>query len=120
MSDTFEVTNWRNYFKEFSKQNLNRPAKLETINQLGLEKEVDWVPLKGIGLELRGDGAPRIEIIFGSPDGEFNHYTHFIEDVDKIFGRGQYVSPDALDFEAEDGSKVILTLSATRAMTSGA
>lgn len=119
MSDTFEITNWKNYFKEFSEKNLNRPAKLETINHLGLEREVEWVPLKGVAVELKGGKAPSIEVIFGSPDGEFNHYTHFIENVDKIFGRGEYLVPDALDFEAEDGSKTILTLSATRAMTSG-
>lgn len=118
MSDTFEITNWNTYFKEFSEQNLNRPAKLETLSQLGLEREVDWFPLTGIAVELKGEDAPRIELMFSGPNGEFNHYTHFIEHVDKIFGRGPYTVPEALDFEAEDGSKTILTLSASKAVGS--
>lgn len=119
MSDTFEITNWAIYFKEFSERNVNRPAKLETLNQLGLQNEVDWCPLSGVGVELKGADAPNIELMFHGPNGEFNHYTHFIEHVVKVYGRGEYIAPSALDFEAADGSKTILTLSANKAMTSG-
>lgn len=120
MGDTFEITNWKNYFKDFTKKNLNRPAKLETLSQLGLEREVDWLPLTGIAVELKGDGAPVFNLMFSGPNGESNHYTHFVNSVEKVFGRGPYLAPTALDFEAEDGSKTILTLAEARAVTSGA
>jgi hypothetical protein len=110
MSDTFEITNWTEYFKEFSEANMGRQAKLEILGELGVEPEVRRFPINGIDVELEGDGGPKILLMFGGPNGEFVHLTHTVGKVKRIFAKDDFATPSALDFESADGTKTILTL----------
>ena len=85
MSDTIEVTNWTDYFKDFSAKNLKRPAKLEIFGELGALEEVKKMPLAGIYVETAGANAPRIEILLGGLSGrESDNLTHPILNVKTV------------------------------------
>lgn len=111
MSDTIEVTNWTNYFKSFSKQNINRSVKLEIFGELGAMEEVKKLPLAGIYVELSGANAPRIEILFGGLSAiESAHLTHTVANVQTILVRaGSENLETAVEFESADGTKTLLS-----------
>lgn len=110
MSDTFEITNWADYFKDFTEMNMGRPARLEILGELGVEQEAKRFPINGIDVELEGKDGPMIQLMFGGPNGEFVHFTHTVKDVKRILARDDFATPSALDFESRDGTKTILTL----------
>lgn len=119
MSETFEITNWIEYFKDFTEMNMGRPSRLELLGELGAEKETSKFPINGVDVELEGEGGPKVQLMFGGPDGEFVHFTHTVRNVDKIYARGDFATPSALDFESKDGSKTILTLFEKKAAAEG-
>lgn len=110
MSDTFEITNWTDYFKDFTEMNMGRPSRLEILGEMGVERPASRFPINGIDVELEGEAGPAIQLMFGGPNGEFVHFTHTIKNVKRIFAKDDFATPSALDFESADGSKTILTL----------
>lgn len=112
MSNTIEVKQWNSYFKDFSERNLKRQVSLEIFDELGAQKEVKKLPLAGIGVELEGTDAPRLEIMFGGLSAnESEHLTHTITNVTKIMSRADKNDvEDAVEFISEDGTKTLLCL----------
>ena len=109
MSATIKVTNWANYFKDFSAKNLKRPVKLEIFGELGALEEVKKLPFAGIYVETEGANTPRVEILLGglSPT-KIEYLTHTVLNVRKImtFSDGR---DNALEFESADGTKTLLS-----------
>jgi hypothetical protein len=111
MSDTIEVTNWANYFKDFSAKNFKRPVKLETFGELGALEQVKKLPFAGVYVELAGENAPRVEILLGGISArEIDYLTHTILNVRTIMALS---SPEnlesAIEFESADGTKTLLS-----------
>lgn len=115
MSNTIEVTQWTNYFKDFSERNLKRPVRLEIFDELGAQEEVKNFPLAGISVEPDGVDAPRLEIMFGGLSAnESEHLTHTITNVTKIMSRADENNvEDAVEFISENGTKTLLSLEKT-------
>lgn len=120
MSDTFEITNWTDYFKDFTELNMGRPSRLEILGELGAERETTRFPINGVDVELEGKDGPQIQLMFGGPNGEFVHFTHTVKNVKRIYARDDFATPSALDFESADGSKTILTLFENKSVASKA
>lgn len=112
MTNTIEVKQWTNYFKNFSERNLKRPVRLEIFDELGAQIEVKNFPLVGISVELDDEDAPRIEIMFGGLSAdESGHLTHIITNVTKIMSRAdEHHFEDAVEFIASNGAKTLLCL----------
>lgn len=112
MTNTIEVKQWTNYFRDFSERNLKRPVKLEIFDELGAQVEVKNFPFAGISVELDGEDAPRVEIMFGGLSAdESGHLTHIITNVTKIMSRAdENHFEDAVEFIAANGAKTLLCL----------
>jgi hypothetical protein len=119
MADTIEVTNWTNYFKDFSVKNFKRPVKLEIFGELGALEQVKKLPFSGIYVELAGENAPRVEILLGGISAkEIDYLTHTILNVDKISTfSGNDNFDNAVEFISADGTKTLLSFEAKTAET---
>ncbi len=119
MSDTIEVTNWTNYFKDFSVKNFKRPVKLETFGELGALEQVKKLPLAGIYVELAGENAPRVEILLGGISAkEIDYLTHTILNVNTIMTlSGSDNLERAVEFVSADGTKTLLSFERAEVQT---
>lgn len=119
MSDTIEVTNWTNYFKDFSVKNFKRPVKLEIFGELGALEQVKKLPFSGIYVELAGKNAPRVEILLGGLSAtEVEYLTHTILNVQTIMtlsGNDNFDS--AIEFSSADGTKTLLSFETAEVRT---
>jgi len=117
MSDTIEVRNWANYFKNFSSKNFARRVKLEIFGELGALEQVRKLPLAGIYVELTGKNAPRVEILLGGISAkEIDYLTHTISQVKTIMTLSDRDNSDsAIEFESADGTKTLMSFEARTA-----
>jgi hypothetical protein len=108
MTKTVEITGWVNYFKNFTKRNMNRLVRLELFDGTGSE-EVKCLPLAGVSVELKGADAPRVEIMFGGLSAASSgHLTHTIKSVRQIMEQtGNDKRDGAIEFQSK-GEKVAL------------
>ena len=106
--------NWTEFIKLFSRQNKSRPTRLGVFEgEPG--KLVDYwledgLPLEGIDIEARGDAAPSLEIMLGSPEkSDSRSYTHTVENAwfVKIMLSASGES-DGLEIEDDQGAITIL------------
>jgi hypothetical protein len=111
MSDTIEITNWANYFKDFSVKNFKRPVKLEIFGDLGALQEVKKLPLAGVYVELNGKNAPRVEILLGGITAkEIDYLTHTVPNVKTIMTlSGTDNLESAVEFESANGTKTLMS-----------
>ena len=117
MSNTIEVSNWTTYFKDFSAKNIRRPARLETFGELGALEQVKKLPFAGIYVETAGANAPRVEILLGGLSAtKVAYLTHTILNVKSIMSLSDTENLDsAIEFEAADGTKTLLSFEAKSA-----
>ncbi|SRR6266508_2041105 len=111
MNEVIERNEWDNYIKEFNHRNEMRPTRLEVLSgEIGAQEEEELLPLTGISLESRGDGAPRIEIALGGETAkEERQMTRMIPRVRSIMTKmGADLREEALLIEDEEGTKTIL------------
>jgi len=111
MSDTIEITNWANYFKDFSVKNFKRPVKLEIFGDMGALEEVKKLPLAGVYVELNGKNAPRVEILLGGITAkEIDYLTHTVPNVKTIMTlSGTDNLESAVEFESANGTKTLMS-----------
>jgi hypothetical protein len=104
---------WTTYFNEFTKRNQSRPTQLEVFGENGAQQEERGLPFAGISLG-KGNGAPAIEIMFGSPDpAGSNRLTHVINHVQQIIPKlGRDGSDEALEIVGEHGEISLLRFEA--------
>jgi len=119
MSKTISVTDWTKYFKDFSAKNLKRPVKLETFGELGAMRQVTKLPFAGIYVETAGANAPRVEILLGGLSAtKVDYLTHTILSVKSIMTLSDANNLDsAIEFEAADGTKTLLSFESKAAET---
>ena len=111
MSNTIAVTDWTNYFKNFSAKNIRRPVKLETFGEMGALEQVKKLPFAGIYVETAGANAPRVEILLGGLSAtKVDYLTHTIVNVKSVLTLSDADNLDsAVEFEAADGTKTLLS-----------
>ena len=119
MSETIEVTNWADYFKEFSAKNFKRHVKLEIFGELGALEEVKELPLAGIYVELKGKNAPRVEILLGGISAQkIDYLTHTVANVKTVMSlSGSDNFENAVEFESNDGTKTLMSFESRTAQT---
>ena len=119
MSNTIEVANWADYFKDFSEKNLKRPVRLEIFGELGALEEVKKLPLAGIYVETEGENAPRAEILLGGLSAkEVDYLTHTVPNLKTVMTlAGGDNRESAVEFVSADGTKTLLSFEATIAET---
>ena len=107
-----QQTGWKVYLEEFDRQNRMRLTRLgemkagERTDDLWLE---DGLPLAGISLETKGEGAPRVEIMLGGMGEVERSMTHTVARVRKV--RLQLTpdgGDDSLEVEDSEGMTTIL------------
>ena len=106
---------WQTYLDDFSKRNSGRPADLEVLSEeLGTQEEAAMLPFEGITLETKGSMASSVEIMLGGKGAADNrNVTHTVTQVRLIVPKiGTDGREDALEIEAEDGTKIILVFRA--------
>lgn len=106
---------WQTYLEEFSKRNSGRPVNLEVLSEeLGDQEEAQMLPLEGITLETKGSEAASVEIMLGGTGAaDDRNLTHTVSKVRLIVPKvGTDGREEALEIEAEDGTKIILVFKA--------
>jgi hypothetical protein len=106
---------WQTYLEEFSKRNSGRPVNLEVLSEeLGDQEEAQMLPLEGITLETKGSEAESVEIMLGGTGAaDDRNLTHTVTQVRLIVPKvGTDGREEALEIEAEDGTKIILVFKA--------
>ena len=110
MDRNIELNQWAIFLKEFNKKNQSRPTRLEVFDQMGVQTEEHDLPLMGIDLEMRGKGAPRIEIMLGGQGGaDERHLTHTITCAQRVNVEISEMGGDeVLEIESEGNVKTLL------------
>lgn len=106
---------WQTYLDDFSKRNSGRLADLEVLSEeLGTQEEAAMLPFEGITLETKGSMASSVEIMLGGKGAaDDRNVTHTVTQVRLIVPKiGTDGREDALEIEAEDGTKIILVFRA--------
>ena len=76
---------------------------------MGAQTEERGLPLGGIGLEMKGAGAPRVEIMLGGQGPEQRHLTHRITNVQRVYLKiGESNIDEVLEIESQKGVKTLL------------
>ena len=109
MDRNIERDQWAIFLKEFNKKNQSRPTRLEVFDQLGVQTEEHDLPLMGIDLEMRGEGAPLIEIMLGGQGADERHLTHTITRAQRVNVEISEIGGDeVLEIESEGNVKTLL------------
>ena len=109
MDRNIERNQWAIFLKEFNKKNQSRPTRLEVSDQMGVQTEEHELPLMGIDLEMRGEGAPRIQIMLGGQGADERHLTHTITRAQRVNVEISEMGGDeVLEIESEGNEKTLL------------
>jgi hypothetical protein len=108
MTNAVNMSSWIDYFKHFTERNMYRPVRLELFGNSGGE-QVDCLPLTGVSVELEGEEAPRVAIMFGGKSAAGSeHLTHTIKSVKQIMRQTSKDNRDsAVEFQSK-GEKIAL------------
>lgn len=97
------------FFQEFTERNLSRPTSLEVFDEMGAQTEEQGLPLRGIDLDMKGTGSPRVEIMLGGQGPEQRHLTHTITNVRRVYVKiGEGNIDEVLEIESQEGAKTLL------------
>ncbi len=111
MQGLIDRQQWNNFLKDFNKRNALRASRLEILgDEIGAQEEERHLPLSGVSLEEKGDGAPRVEISLGGETAkDERHITHTMSHVRSIMTKvGVDLREEALLIADEEGNKTIL------------
>ena len=112
MQGEIQKEQWQAYLNDFSKRNSGRTADLQVLSEeLGTQHEVELLSFEGITLETKGSLASSVEIMLGGTgSGDNRNLTHTVHQVRQMVPKvGADGREDALEIEAEDGAKTILS-----------
>ncbi len=105
MRNYIEQNSWNGYLTEFTKRNMSRPTWLQVLSELGAQSEEYGLPLNGISVEMKGDDAPRVQIMLGGQD----HLTHVVRNVESMTPQvGTDGRDEAIEFVDKNGEASLL------------
>ncbi|MGB7291496.1 MAG: DUF5335 family protein [Thermodesulfobacteriota bacterium] len=109
MQRNIDLDQLESFLKEFTKNNISRPTRLEVFDEMGAQTQEHGLPLKGIDLEMKGDDAPRVEIMLGGLSPGDPHLTHTIIGVKRVYVKiGDDNRDEVLEFESQKDIKTLL------------
>ena len=111
MQGQIRTDNWLTYLNDFSRRNVGRTARVEVLSEnLGVQGEVEKLPLQGITFDKGGSLNSSLEIILGGGGAaDMRHSTHTVPQVRRIVAKFRSdAREDALEIESEDGARTIL------------
>jgi len=111
MQGQIRTDNWLTYLNDFSRRNVGRTARVEVLSEnLGVQGEVEKLPLQGITLDKGGSLNSSLEIMLGGGGAvDMRHSRHTVPQVRRIVAKfGSDAREDALEIESEDGVRTIL------------
>ncbi len=115
MDGLIDRQQWLTFLKEFNQRNAMRASRLQILGEdIGVQEEVEHLPLSGLTLEEKGDGAPSIEITLGGETAkEERQLSHTKNHVSTIMTKvGADLREEALMISDADGNKIILLFEA--------
>ena len=117
MQGQIRTDDWQKYLNDFSRRNSGRTARLEVLSEnLGVQGDVERLPLQGITLDKRSNLTSSLEIMLGGGGAaDMRHLTHTVPLVRRIVAKfGPDAREDALEIESEDGARTILVFETLR------
>lgn len=111
MERNIDLQQLESFLKEFTKNNISRPTRLEVFDEMGAQTQEHGLPLKGIDIDLKGDEAPRVEIMLGGLSTGDTHLTHTIIGVKRVYVKtGDDNRDEVLEIESHKGITTLLHL----------
>ena len=112
MSTDMVQKDWANYLEGFSARNKGRLARVELFDKGGAQEEANRVPLDKVSIELKGEGAPRVDILLTDSAGsDVRHFTYTIAHVRRVTpSSGASGHENALEIEDSKGALTILRI----------
>ena len=111
MQGQIRTDDWQKYLNDFSRRNSGRTARVEVLSEnLGVQGDVEKLPLQAITLDKRSSLASSLEIMLGRRGAaDMRHLTHTVPRVRRIVAKfGPDAREDALEIESEDGARTLL------------
>lgn len=119
MDKLIERDQWMTFFTEFSKDNQQRPTRLEILSEAGDLSEEHDLPLLGIDLDDRSADAPSVEILLGGEVSDSRRLSHTIPQVHEVWVKSDAKGrPEVVAIESEANTKTLLYLEETPEMQS--
>ena len=112
MNTTMERQDWAGYLDSFSARNKGRLARVELFDKSGAQEEANHVPLDKVSIALKGEDAPRVDILLTDSAGsDVRHFTVTIAHVRRITpSAGASGHENALEIEDRNGALTILRI----------
>lgn len=109
MERNIELDQLEGFFQEFTERNVSRPTRLEVFDDMGAQTEEHGLPLRGIDLDMKGSGSPRVEIMLGGQGPDQRHLTHTITNIRRVYVKiGEANIDQVLEIESQEGVKTLL------------
>jgi hypothetical protein len=114
MPGFIEQDRWKSFLDDFTKRNQFRATRLEIIGEeIGVQREEDFLPLVGVSLETKGTEAGSVVVILGGETAnDQRHVERRIESVQRIaplLGETSGLE-EGVGFEDAAGAKTLLLL----------
>ncbi len=99
---------WAAFCDDFSRMNEDVPVSVEVISiEIGDQREVRWLPLRGVTAELDGGRGDTVEIMLGGAARE--HVTHAVAAPVRIrHAQTEAGGPQALEIVTAGGVTTLL------------
>lgn len=112
MNTNVEREDWAGYLDNFSTRNKGRLARVELFDKSGAQEEANHVPLDNISMEMKGEDAPRVEILLTDSAGsDVRHLTYTVARVRRVTpSSGASGHENALEIEDSKGALTILRM----------
>ena len=109
MNIQIDKNNWQSFFKTFVEKNHLRPARLEVMDDLGPQEEVNLLPFSGIDLDLKGGDSPVVNLSFGDENESGRHLFHNVNNVNQIYLKAdEYGNDEVLEIISNKDTKTLL------------
>lgn len=113
MKEKLNLEQWVEAISRFSEINRNRLTRIEVMGRIGdLERDYwleNGLPLMGIGVDMKGQNGPLIQIMLEAKNADGGHLTRVISNARTVTVELGYEGQfDSLQIEDMEGAKTIL------------
>lgn len=112
MSTNMQREDWADFLEGFSARNKGRLARVELFDKSGTQEEANHLPLDKVSIKLKGEDAPRVEILLTDNAGsDVRHFTYTVASVQRVTpSSGASGHENALEIEDRKGALTILRI----------